>query len=190
MSLARLALSLLLPLLSMAQFRPMDDHAPEDAATTEAAVRAIGSGAIVVRSGHLSSPDQNEAIAVVDGGSTSFETKRTVSRLVVLRQNGSNWTAALTVDKVIRNPQGFLGVTSLDQLRRSDIYKVNFFKRTFDDGKDRFVIQLTPTNADGKAAAPSVYVSWNPLVGRYQQISLQNYGFEPEIHEPLPAKAQ
>lgn len=190
MFLVRIILLLLLSVLSIAQVRPIDDPPTVDGATTEAAVRVIGPGATVVRFGHLSSPDQNEAIAVVELAPANYRTKQTISRLVVLRQSGSNWTADLTVDKVIRNPQGFLGATSLDLLHRSDIYKVDFFERKFDDGKNRFVIQLTPAAADGKPTGPSVYVSWNPLIGRYQQISLQDYGFEPELHEQLPSKAQ
>jgi hypothetical protein len=91
---------------------------------------------------------------------------------------------------VIRNPQGFLGATALDQLRRSDLYKVELFNRLFDDGKNRFVIQLTPVTADGRPSAPSIFVSWNFVIGRYQQISMQGYGFEPELHEPLPANTQ
>jgi hypothetical protein len=172
----------------MAQVRPIDDPPTVDAATTEAAVKAIGPEASVVRFGHFSSPDQFEAIAVVDA--PSFYRKQAISRMVVLRKAGSNWTADLTVDRVIRNPTGFIGATSLDQIHRSDLYKIAFFNRTFDDGKARFVVQLTTVDADGKATGPSVYVSWNPLVGRYQQISLQDYGFEPEIHEPLPSKVQ
>ncbi len=179
MSFLRIAF-LLLPLLSMAQAQPVDD------AALEAATRILGPGTTVLRSGHLSAPDQTEVIAGVPVSGK----ENIVSRCTVLRQTGKTWTPDLTVDKVIRNQQGFLGATALDQVKRSDLYKVELFNHLFDDGKNRFVIQLTPVSADGRPSAPSIHVSWNPIVGRYQQISMQGYGFEPELNDPLPASTQ
>ena len=174
--------------IASAQSKPSADPAPS-AALLDAASRVAGPGAKIIRFGHLSAPDLDEAI-VAAVSSTPSRDGLLVTKLVVLRQVGSTWTPDLTVDKVIRNPQGFLGATALDQLRRSDLYKVELFNRLFDDGKNRFVIQLIPVTADGRPFAPSIYVSWNFVIGRYQQISMQGYGFEPELHEPLPANTQ
>ena len=169
------------------QSKPAADPSPASAAVLDAATRVAGPGAKIIRFGHLSSPDLDEAIVAIPATATQGQL---VTKLVVLRQVGSNWTPDLTVDKVVRNPQGYLGAVTLDQVRRSDLYKVELFNHLFEDGKSRFVIQVTPVAADGRPAAPSVYVSWNSIVGRYQQISMQGYGFEPELHEPLPANAQ
>jgi hypothetical protein len=174
--------------IASAQSKPSADPSPS-AALLDAATRVAGSGAKIIRFGHLSAPDLEEAVVAVVS-STSSRDGLLVTKLVVLRQVGSSWSPDLTVDKVIRNPQGFLGATALDQLRRSDLYKVELFNHLFDDGKNRFVIQLTPVTAEGRPSAPSIYVSWNFVIARYQQISLQGYGFEPELHEPLPANAQ
>ena len=181
MHLVRFAL-LLFPLLLMPQEKPVNDPPP---AVLEAATRVLGSGVTVIRYGHLSSPDMTEAIAVTPN--SDDRNSGLISRAVVLRQAGTSWNSELTVDKVIRNTQGFVGATSLDQVHPSPQYKLSTFTRPFDDGKTRFVLELTPAAADGKPAGPSVYVSWNPLLGRYQQISLQGYGFEPEVHELMPA---
>jgi hypothetical protein len=182
MLLVRALLSLLLSMSVMAQDRRASDPVP--APVLEVATRTLGSGATIIRYGHLSGPEQTEAVAVVPGSTSD---KAVVSKLVVLRQLGSNWNADLTVDKVIRNTQGFVGAIAIDQVHRSDHYLVHVSNRIFEDGKNRFVIELTPSTADGKSSGPSVYISWNSIVGRYQQISLQGYGFEPELHEPLPA---
>jgi hypothetical protein len=159
------------------------------AALLDAVTRFVGPGAKIIRFGHLSAPDLDEAV-VAAVSSTSASDSLLATKLVVLRRVGSKWTPDLTVDKVVRNPQGFLGASALDQVRRSDLYKVELFNHQFEDGRNRFVIQLTPVGADGRPSAPSIYVSWNSIVGRYQQISMQGYGFEPELHEPLPANAQ
>jgi hypothetical protein len=171
--------------IAFAQSKPSADLAPP-AALLDAAIRIAGPGAKIIRFGHLSAPELDEAIVAVPS-STSPREGEFVTKLVVLRHVGSNWNADLTVDKAIRNPQGFLGAASLDQVRRSDLYKVELFNHLFDDGKNRFVIELTPVTTDGLPSAPSVYVSWNPIIERYQQISMRGYGFEPELHEPLPA---
>lgn len=176
--------------ITCAQSKLVAEPAPP-AAVLDAATRVAGPGARIIRYGHLSAPDLDEAIVAVPAtASTSSHDGLLATKLVVLRQVSSNWTPDLTVDKIVRNPQGFLGATALDQLRRSDIYEVVLSSHTFDDGKNRFVIQLTPVTADGRQSAPSIHVSWNSIVGRYQQISMQGYGFEPELHEPLPANAQ
>jgi hypothetical protein len=191
MFLARLALFVLLPAFSIAQSRPTTDPMSVPRAVIEAATNILGPGATILQFGHLSAPDQNEAVAAVTASAESNPSGAvTVSKLVILRDKNSGWTPDLKVDKVIRNSQGFLGATSIDQLRPSALYKVSLFTHQFDDGKNRFVIQLTPADADGRPTGASVYVSWNPLVGRYQQISLQGYGFDPEIHEPLPSTVQ
>jgi hypothetical protein len=200
MSLVRIICLWLFPALMIAQApsKPSAPHVAKTAAdpappaaVRDAADRILGSTATILRFGHLSSADQTEAVVAIPIPTTPKSGDAlTVSRLAILREHGSDWKPDLSVDRVIRNSQGFLGATSLDQVHPSDTYKVVLSNRAFEDGKERFVIQLTPVDAEGETTAPSVYVSWNPLVGRYQQISLQGYGFEPEIHEPLPAKAQ
>jgi hypothetical protein len=194
MLLVRIAfLSLLFPAITLAQVqsssyseRKSAVDAPPPTAALELATRVLGPESKVIRYGHLSAPDLDEVIVGIPASGSDGATL--ISRLAILRQQGSNWSSDLTVDKVIRNSQGFLGATSLDQVHPSSFYKLSFFTRGFEDGKTRFVIELAPYTADGKSAGPSVYISWNPLVGRYQQISLEGYGFEPELHEPLHSR--
>jgi hypothetical protein len=143
---------------------------------------ALGDGAQVLRYGHLSAPDTIEAIgAVTDTGIPESPDGIAVSRLVLMRQQGTQWVPALSVDKLIRNDAGTLAASS-GSASSSALYRVAFFQHRFEDGRQRWVIQLTPINRAGERIGPPVHVSWNELVGRYQEISLQGYGFQPEVH--------
>ena len=147
------------------------------------ATKVLGGSATVVRYGSLSEPDSLEAIAVVPAPSpASNRNDLTVLQLIVFRREGDAWVNSLSVGSRIINPAGRIA----GNFGSNPIYRVAFSTRRFDEGRERFVIQLTPIDSAGKSIAPPVYISWNQLVGRYQQISLQGYGFQPETHGSLP----
>ena len=144
--------------------------------------RALGEGAQVLRYGRLSAPDSLEAIgAVTETGIPASPDGTAVSRLALFRQQGTQWVTALSDHKHIRNDAGTLAASS-GNVTSSPIYRVVFFQHRFEDGRQRWVIRLTPINRAGERICPPVHVSWNELVGRYQEISLQGYGFQPEVH--------
>ncbi len=141
---------------------------------------ALGSGAQVIRFGHLSDPDSVEAIGAVPApGMRESSDGIPISRLAMLRQNGTEWTTVLLADNTIRNDSGLIANTFQGG---TPLYRVNLFRRRFEDGRERFVIQLIPIKKTGERVGSPVNVSWNPSVGRYQQISLEGYGFQPEIY--------
>jgi hypothetical protein len=144
--------------------------------------RTLGDGAQVLRYGHLSAPDTIEAIgAVTETEIPESPDGIAVSRLALLRRQGTQWVTALSVDKFIRNDAGTIAASS-GNVTSSVLYRVAFFQHRFDDGRQRWVLQLTPINRAGERIGRPVHVSWNELVGRYQEISLQGYGFQPEVH--------
>ena len=147
------------------------------------ATKVLGGSAAVVRYGALSDADSLEAIAVVPVPSPSGDKKElTVSQLIVFRREGDGWVNSLSVGSKILNPGGRIA----GNFGSNPLFRVAFSTRRFEEGRVRFVIQLTPIESAGKFIAPTIYISWNPMVGRYQQISLQGYGFQPETHGSLP----
>ncbi len=141
--------------------------------------RALGSGAEIIRYGHLSTPDSVEAIgAVLAVGIPNSPGGNAVSRLALLRQEGNQWISALFVNNRIRNNDGEITESS----ERSSLYRVAFFEHRFDDGRERWIMQFTPINQTGEPNGRPIHVSWNEMLSRYQQISMEGYGFQPEFH--------
>lgn len=141
--------------------------------------RTLGDSAEILRYGHLSTPDSLEAIgAVPAAGIPNSPDGIPVSRLALFRQDGTEWTDALSVDKGIRNDDGSI----TPPRETSALYRVTFFAHHFDDGRQRWILQFTPINAAGERTGRPIHISWNEILGRYQQISLEGYGFQPEFH--------
>src|SRR3569833_2952222 len=84
--------------IASAQSKPSADPAPS-AALVDAATRVAGRGAKILRSGHLSAPDVDEAVVAAVSSIPSRD-GLLVTKLVVLRQVSSRWSPDLTVDKV------------------------------------------------------------------------------------------
>lgn len=155
---------------------PVSDPPPEVRALL---TRTLGNGAEILRYGHFSTPDSMEAVGFVPAtGIPNSPDGVAASRLVLLRQEGSQWSDALSVDKGIRNNEG--AITSSRE--KSPLYRVAFFEHRFDDGRQRWIMQFTPINQAGERTGRPVHVSWNDILGRYQQISMEGYGFQPEFH--------
>lgn len=141
--------------------------------------KTLGKGAEILRYGHLSTPDSLEAIGAIPvAGIPSSADSVAVSRLALLRQEGDQWTTALTVSDGIRNNDGAITAPS----EKSALYRVAFFQHRFDDGRQRWILQFTPINQAGERTGHPIDISWNEMLGRYQQISLEGYGFQPEFH--------
>ena len=141
--------------------------------------KTLGSGAEILRYGHLSTPDSLEVVGAVPAtGIPKSPEGIAVSRLTLLRQEGNQWTNALSVSNGIRNNDGAITARS----EKSALYRVTFFEHRFDDGRQRWLMQFIPINQAGDRTGRPVCVSWNEILGRYQQISLEGYGFQPEFH--------
>jgi len=171
---------ILLATLGVAQSAPAAAAVPEPPAEVRALIASVlGNGAEILRYGHLSTPDSQEAIGVVPAaGIATSNDGVAVSRLALLRLEGNQWANALSVSNGIRNNNG--AITSRSE--RSPLYRVTFFQHRFDDGRQRWIMQFTPIDQTGKTTGRPIHVSWNEMLGRYQQISMEGYGFQPEFH--------
>jgi hypothetical protein len=141
--------------------------------------RALGAGAELLRYGHFGTPDSLEVIgAVPAAGIPNSSDGVAVSRLALLRQEANQWTNDLSVSNGIRNNDGAITTPS----EKSPLYRVTFFQHRFDDGRQRWIMQFTPINQSGEPNGRPIHVSWNEMLERYQRISLEGYGFQPEFH--------
>lgn len=159
---------------------PASATAPDPPAEVRAIItHALGNGAEIIRYGHLSTPDALEAIGAIPApGIRNSPDGVAVSRLALLRQDGTQWIEALSVDKGIRNNDGAISAPR----EIAPFYRVTFFQHRFDDGRQRWIMQFTPINQAGERTGRPIHVSWNEMLDRYQQISLEGYGFQPEFH--------
>jgi hypothetical protein len=174
-----IALSLTFALAVAAQAPPATTVDPPPPEVEAAVTHALGVGATVLRYGHLGTPDSLEVVGAVPApGIAATRDGVAVSRLTLLRQQGPEWVNAVTVNRGIRNNDGDIG----GPRAVSALYRVSFFQHVFDDGRQRWVMQLTPIDQSGERIGPPVHLSWNEILDRYQQISLQGYGFQPEVH--------
>lgn len=155
----------------------------------EAAKEALGPTASVLRCGHLTG---GEALEVAAGTKlTQFkETKDggiAVSKLVVLRRNGSQWFTEFTADKNwMRNNVGYIGLEFIDDSFRIFGYRVFFLDRRFDDAAG-FTIRLEYMIPNGETdEGIPTEISWNPSVKRFQEFAYGEdpEGFRPEIVNP------
>jgi hypothetical protein len=148
----------------------------------KAAKELLGPTASVLKCGHLA---ESNALEVVAGAKLAqFKETRDsvlVSKLAVLRLNGSAWNAELTADKNwMRNNIGYVGLEFVDDSFQIYGYRVSFSDHRSDDVTD-FTIWLQYLNGDGTAEGISTEISWNPSVGRFQEFA---YGEDPESFRP------
>jgi hypothetical protein len=172
----------------MNQRRPTGDSAQR---CLEAAKKALGSEAEVLKCGHLTRSGRLETVAAIR--LRQFKTLRNsipVLRLVVLRQNGSRWETMLTADmqNLIRNSIGYIGVDFIDDSEDEDFvgYRVSFSTEGT-RGAPRFMIWLKYLDREERDEGVAIGISWNPSVGRFQEYS-ENYepmGFHPEKKNPM-----
>ncbi len=155
---------------------PAPDPPPEVRALV---ARSLGDGAEILRYGHLSTPDSLEVIGAIPATGIPHPSSAVeVSRLALLRQEGNKWVSALSVSNGIRNNDGAI----TEPKEKSPVYQVTFFQHRFDDGRQRWILQFTPINKTGDPSGLPIHVSWNEMLGRYQRISVEGYGFQPEFH--------
>jgi hypothetical protein len=104
------------------------------------------------------------------------------SRLLVLRHQGQSWRVAFDAAKWATNPEGYIGVDSLD-----DAYDFKGLRVLVDDktpahqpGITLWISYLDENGEDDGEAKP---FSLNPATGRYQEFD-EKLGFKPEIRDP------
>lgn len=169
------------------QAAPPAQHGP-DQSCLEAAHKALGPDAEVLKCGHLTNSGALEAVAA-----TRLKQFRTtadgvpVSKLLVLQQQESRWVAQLTADKHwVRNGIGYLADAAVDPSELARFlatysahfvgYRVSFSDHSSDGAPD-FTVWVYILSSTGKNEGTAYEVNWNPVVARFQDF---DYGRNPE----------
>lgn len=158
---------------------------PPDAAAQsclEAARHALGADAEVLKCGHFTGTDALETVAAVC--LKRFKETKTgvpVSKLVVLRREQAQWVVELTADRNwIRNSAGYIGIDFIDD--SANLVGYRFLSS--DEGPHEapgFRFFLSFLNPHGDDEGIPIEISWNPAVGRLQEL---DYGHEPQAFKP------
>jgi hypothetical protein len=157
----------------------------------DAAKKALGEDAKVLRCGALNTPDIQEVIAVLPAGFPSNEsTGIAVRKMLILRKEPSGWRTALTAEREIQNEAGFVGIDYIDDSFHYFGYWLVLSDKRSDGAKAMDIDLLDIENADGTSEALSTEIAWNPAVGRYQEWAYNRNpeGFRPEIKSPSHRK--
>jgi hypothetical protein len=104
------------------------------------------------------------------------------SRLLVLRHQGQSWRIALDASKWATNPEGFVGIDSID-----DSYDFKGLRVVTDDkgptGQPGITIWISYLDEGGEDDGAAKAFSLNPVTGRYQEFD-EKLGFKPEVRDP------
>ncbi len=158
----------------------------------DAAKKALGPDAQVLKCGHITGTDALEAVAAIR--LKQFRTTADgvpISKLVILREQKSRWVVELTADKNwIRNNIGYLSDATADSAQLIRFlasysahfigYRVSFSDRRSDEASD-FTIWLYILSPTGINEGTSLEISWNPSAQRFQDFA---YGQDPEGFRP------
>jgi hypothetical protein len=143
----------------------------------------IGSKAELIRFGHLSVGAPLEGVAILRLGQTSKHLEVPVSRLIILRLNGSDWTTVFDAGREMTNPAGYVGLDYIDDDFKFEGYDVALNEKG-SDAEDRFTLYFTLLGPD---PGWPTEVGWNKATGRYQEMSddaRDKVLFTPELKDP------
>ena len=108
-----------------------------------------------------------------------------ISRLKILRGDGSQWKTELNVDLEVTNSAGYVAFTLIDDSDPYPYYRVNLSDRGArwgDRDPSQFTLVLLPMTRAGKVdpGDEGIGIGWNPAVGRFQEIEPSGVEFVPE----------
>jgi hypothetical protein len=159
-------------------------QAPKDC--LKAAVRLLGSKAEILHYGDVSKNGKIEAVAIARLAPDATVRKDIlVSRAMILRREGSEWSVVLDATEQIKNEQGYIGLDYIDESSGFYGYRLSLDDRRGDD-QPAFTIYLTDLGPDKEPQGAATEINWNPNVGRYQEFSYGDYPavFKPEVKNP------
>ncbi|HEY6445006.1 MAG TPA: hypothetical protein VIY53_00995 [Acidobacteriaceae bacterium] len=154
----------------------------------QAAIRALGRDAEVLKCGHLDLGSPVEVIAAIRRRSIPADEFGgvVVWKLAVLRDEKGVWKQELlAADKDVRNPVGSVGIEDVDDSSPFWGFRVNLSNHR-DDGKTAFELSIGFVNRIGSPEGLPFSISFNPIVGRYQEFDMHvdPEGFQKEIKAP------
>lgn len=154
----------------------------------EAAIKALGEHAELLKCGALNDPKVLESVAVLPAGKASeHRTGVDILQLVILRREMSGWKVALSVSKQIKNDAGFIGIDYIDDSAPFYGYHLVLTDQR-DDGEKAFVLNVSYLLKDQKidVEALPIQIAWDKSVGRYREFGMNSdpEGFKPELKDP------
>jgi hypothetical protein len=153
----------------------------------DAARKAMGAEALVVRCGDLNTPGVQEVVAVLPAKyPPSRETGMTIWKMVILRHEPTGWRTALTASREIQNEAGYVGVEYIDDYFDFMGYQLRLLDERSGHKKAFDVSLVYIERSDGGSDQIPVEIAWNPAAGRYQEWAYDREpeGFRPEIRNP------
>jgi hypothetical protein len=151
---------------------------------SEAAKKALGANAEVLKCGQLTGPNALQAVAIVRLKQYRSDADGIpVAKLVVLRKDGPEWRLEFAVDsQSMRNGAGY--IEDLSSIAGTFVgFRAALWKHGSGPIDTGFTITLYFLSVSGEDEGTSVEISWNRSVGRFQEFSYDEdpSEFKPEI---------
>jgi len=160
----------------------------DNASCLEAAQKALGPKAEVLKCGHLGGGDYLETVAATRIPYLKDDKHGIpISKLVVLRRGIPQWVTELKVENEITNPSGYVGIDFIDDSTPVSHYRVDLSPAFWGSrGADEFTIVLTYMTQSGNVDEEElpIAIGWNRAVGRFQEIAPNGEEFVPEVKVP------
>jgi hypothetical protein len=150
----------------------------------------LGPDGQVLKCGHLVDAIGLEAVVVsrVPGLKDSKD-GIPISKLLILREVGTQWNSELKVDREITNSAGYVGSDFIDDSHPFPYYRAKFTDQGAQWGArpaSQFTLVLHSMTRDGKIDPEDIGlgIGWNLAVGRFQEIEPDGEHFAPEVTAP------
>lgn len=158
-------------------------------ACVQAAHSFLGPNAEVLTCGHISNSDHIEAVLAIRVPNLKDDKRGTpISRLLIVRQNRSEWETELKVDAngEITNGAGYVGADYIDDSHPFPCYRALVSTLWGARDNSQFTLVLFPMSRQGwiDPEELGIGIGWNPVVGRFQEIEPNGEIFVPEIKSP------
>ncbi|HEY2858969.1 MAG TPA: hypothetical protein VGJ21_11175 [Terracidiphilus sp.] len=160
------------------------------AGCVQAARRALGPHAVVVKCGDLNTPGVLEVVGVIPAKFPASHSGIAIRGMAILRREPSGWRTELTAVREIKNEAGYIGIDYIDDSSPFFGYWL-VLSDTRSDGKKSCDLDLLDIEErDGSSEAASTEIAWNPAAFRYQEFTTNRdpEGFRAEIKSPAHRK--
>jgi hypothetical protein len=156
----------------------------------QAARKLLGPDGQVLKCGHLVDPTVLEAVVVSRvPGLKDNKDGIPVSKLLILREIGTQWKSELEVDREITNSAGYVGINFIDDSHPYPYYRAKFTDEGAQWGArsaSQFTLVLLSMTRGGKIDPEElgIGIGWNLAAGRIQEIEPDGEHFAPEVTTP------
>jgi hypothetical protein len=184
------ALLFLMPLFCISVASGQSAGLSQAQSCLEAARKALGPGAEIIKCGHLTGRDELETVAIIKLKPFPKTCEGVaVSKLEVLEEHNPQWDVELTVEQWAHNQVGYMALDFIDdspQFERDFVGHCVWLSDSIDAGKPGFAIFMAFLFRSGEMEWSAREVAWNRSVGRFQYYTQHEepLGFRSEIRNP------